>query len=150
MLLPRTAILLLLLLFPGYKTNWLEHTGPAQPKPVADLDKLPHIPPRLPHEKPAQGRLRWIVGIAIRHALRALPALDTLQQACVEQAAAQALPKYKMTFFEGDHARTISCRGARCRLADIPVVNVTAAPAAALEDIYPLAVVSRGAVPPGP
>ena len=90
----------------GYKTAWLEHTDPAQPKPVADLDKLPHIPPRLAHEKPTQDRLRWMVEIAIRHALRALPALDTLQQACVEQAAAQALPNYKMTFFEGDHART--------------------------------------------
>ena len=41
--------------------------------------------------------------IAIRHALRALPALDTLQQTCVEQAAARVLPSpYKMALFEGN------------------------------------------------
>ena len=84
----------------GYKEHWLEHTDGI---PMADLDKIRHIPPRLEHQKPARDRLRWMMEIAIRHALRALPALDTLQQTCVEQAAARVLPSpYKMALFEGN------------------------------------------------
>ena len=84
----------------GYKDQWLEHTDGI---PMTDLDKIPHIPPRLEHQKPARDRLRWMMEIAIRHALRALPALDTLQQTCVEQAAARVLPSpYKMALFEGN------------------------------------------------
>ena len=52
----------------------------------------------------------------------------------------------KLQTLEGNQARAME---ARQMLADLPVVNVSGAPAAASYDIYPLAEVKKGALPPG-
>lgn len=65
-----------------------------------------------------------------------------LAKGLIDQGAGEC----KLQTLEVDQLRAMEARRV---LTELPVVNVTAAPAAASYDIYPLAEVKKGALPPG-